>query len=321
MKYDVFGMCNALYDIQAEVSDELLSELQIEKGGMMLLDALEQQRLIPRVLPGIVNSEAGGSGANTMIGVALLGGNACFTSRVAEDTHGEKYRLSLESKGVKANLGTGNGSTGVSLILVSPDAQRTMCTYLGVGRELQPADVNLEDLCVSKYLYVTGYLWDTDSQKETVLYAMQQANKADVRVALSLSDPFCVNRHRDDFNRIISNHVDVVFGNASEAQALTGTENPDDAARALGENCDIVVITMDSHGSLIRQEDTVYEIPAYPVKAVDTTGAGDMYAAGLLFGLTQGYDHMRTGKIASWCAAQVVAKMGPRLDSITLPNL
>ncbi|MFN3648868.1 MAG: adenosine kinase [Armatimonadota bacterium] len=316
MRYDVFGMCNALFDLQAEVDDSTLTELNLEKGSMVLLDEEQQRSIVPRIYTHLVNTEAGGSGANTMFGVALLGGTACYTSRVGSDEHAQLYRQGLEAKGVKPNLGSGEGATGVSLIFVTPDAQRTMCTYLGRSRELTAADVNLEDLRQSRYLYVTAYLWDTDNQKEAVLHAMREANRAGVRVALSLSDPFCVHRHKDELLELIRNHVDVLFGNWHEAQTLTDTETPRDAVRALAQYSDVAVVTMDEKGSLLQQGEQVVEVPVYPVTPVDTTGAGDMYAAGILYGLTQGYSLEVTGRIAAYAAAQVVAKLGPRLEEI-----
>jgi sugar/nucleoside kinase (ribokinase family) len=316
MSYDVFGMCNALFDLQAEVDDSVLAELGLEKGSMQLLDHDQQQAMVPRVYTHIVNTESGGSGANTMYGVALLGGTAVYTSRVGADEHGELYRVDLEGKGVKTNLGRSEGATGVCLVLVSHDAQRTLCTYLGSSTELQKEDVNLDDLRKSKYLYVTAYLWDTDNQKEAVLHAMREANNAGVHVALSLSDPFCVHRHPAELLELIEEHVDVLFGNWHEAQALTDTDDPYAAARVLAEHSDIAVVTMDEKGALIRQGGHIHEIPVYPVKPVDTTGAGDMFAAGLLYGLSQDLPLDITGRIASYAAAQVVAKMGPRLESI-----
>ncbi len=316
MPFDVFGMCNALFDIQAEVGEKTLADLNLAKGSMLLLSHEEQQQIVPRVYTDIVNTEAGGSGANTMIGVALLGGTACYTSRVGRDEHGAMYKDGLAAHGVKPNLGMADGTTGISLILVTPDAERTMCTYLGLSRELTASDVNVEDLRQSKYLYVTGYLWDTENQKEAVLHAMREANAAGVKVALSLSDPFCVGRHKDDFRRLLSDHVNVVFANKDEALALTDTTDPHEAARALSAHADVVAITMDEKGSILRQGETTYEIPVYPVKAVDTTGAGDMYAAGLLYGLSQNLPLDVSGRIASYAAAQVVAKLGPRLESI-----
>lgn len=316
MSFDVFSMCNALYDIQAEVPDQILAELDLEKGSMLLLSEEQQAAIVPRVYTHIVHTEAGGSGANTAFGVALLGGTACYTSRVGDDEHAGLYRTGLHERGVKPNLGTGTGATGVSLILVTPDAQRTMCTYLGRALELSEEDVNLDDLRASKYLYVTAYLWDTDNQKAAVLRAMKEANQAGVKVALSLSDPFCVHRHKDELLQLIHEHVDLLFGNYSEAEALTGTASPEAALEVLAKYSEIAVVTLDERGSLIRRGDEVVAIPVYPVKAVDTTGAGDMFAAGLLYGLTQGYSLEITGRIASYAAAQVVAKMGPRLESI-----
>jgi sugar/nucleoside kinase (ribokinase family) len=251
-----------------------------------------------------------------MIGVALLGGTACYTSRVGDDEHGALYRQGLSDKGVKPNLGVGAGQTGISLILITPDAERTMCTYLGRSRDLRVEDVHVEDLRASRYLYITGYLWDTENQKEAVLYAMKEANRAGVKVAFSLSDPFCVARHKEDFKRILKEHVDLVFGNEEEAMALTDTDAPKEAVRALAAYSDVAVVTAGKEGSYIEEGDTLHEIPAYTVEAVDTTGAGDMYAAGLLYGLTQGLPLDITGRIAAYCAAQVVAKLGPRLDAI-----
>ncbi len=316
MSFDVFGMCNALYDLQAEVDDAVLDELGLQKGSMTLIDEDQQRRIVPRIYTHLVNTESGGSGANTMFGVALLGGTSCYTSRVGIDEHADLYRKGLAGRGVKPNLGVGAGATGISLVLVTPDAQRTMCTFLGQARELRKEDVKLDDLRESKYLYVTGYLWDTENQKDAVLHAMQEANRAGVKVALSLSDPFCVTRHKEDFLHIIEEHVDLLFGNFQEAQVMTDTDNPHDAVRALAQHSEVAVVTMDDKGSLICNGAELYEIPAYPVTAVDTTGAGDMYAAGLLYGLTQGLSLEITGRIASYAAAQVVAKMGPRLERI-----
>ena len=316
MAFDVFGMCNALYDIQAEVDDALLVGLGLEKGSMSLLSAEQQQQIVPQIYTHIVNTESGGSGANTMFGVSLLGGHTCYTSCVGKDEHGALYRRGLAERGVKPNLSEGEGDTGVSLVLITPDAQRTMGTFLGRSRELTAADLSLEDLRASRYLYVTAYLWDTDSQKEAVLLAMREANQAGVRVALSLSDPFCVHRHRDDLLHLLREHVDVLFGNQVEAQVLTGTDHPYDALRELSRLSDIAVVTMDENGALIRQRHATYEIPRYRVTAVDTTGAGDMFAAGILYGLTQGLPLDVTGRIGAYTAAQVVAKLGPRLTHL-----
>jgi sugar/nucleoside kinase (ribokinase family) len=298
------------------VTERQLAELGFAKGSMALLSENQLAGAMPRVRPHVVHTEAGGSGANTMLGLALLGGRACYTSCVGDDEFGELYRRSLDAHGVKANLGTGEGATGVSLILVTPDAQRTMCTHLGSSRCLSRGDIDLADLRASLMLYVTAYLWDTDNQKEAVLYAMREARHAGVPVALSLSDSFCVERHKPDMKRLVRDHVDVLFGNADEAQALTDTASADEAVQVLMGLCDTAVVTMDVRGALIGRCGDVVSVPACPVTAVDTTGAGDMYAAGLLRGLTKGLPLATAGQLAAYGAAQVVGKLGPRLSSL-----
>ena len=321
-RFDVFSMCNALFDIQAEVRDDVPASVGMPKGGMMLLTHEEQRAIVPQVYTEIVNTEAGGAGANTAIGVALLGGRACYTSRIGRDDHGRRYRAGLAAQGVQANLGEGDGDTGISLILVTPDAERTMGTYLGMAQDLRASDISADDLRASHYLYVTGYLWDTETQKEAVLYAMREAREAGVIVTLSLSDPFCVARHKGDFLHLLSNYVDVVFSNRDEALEITDTTDPDEAVRRLarmtggGGRKGIAVVTLNKAGSLIAQGETVWAVPAYPVEAVDTTGAGDMYAAGMLYGLSRNLPLPVAGRIAAYTAAQVVARMGPRLPAL-----
>lgn len=316
MSYDVFGMCNPLYDIQAEIPESLLHDLGLQKGGMFLIDEDKQKALVAQVSRHIVNAESGGSGANTMIGLALLGGKACYTGKLGHDEHGTLYAEKLREKSVTVCTAAGEGTTGICVVLITPDAERTLCTFLGICRELGPEDVDLNALRASKYLYVTGYLWDTDTQKAAVLKAMREARAAGVKVALSLSDPFCVHRHKADFLQIIQEHVDLLIGNHEEAQALMDVETPYEAIQAMRPYCDLAVVTLGAQGALLREGDTVLEIPAERVQPVDTTGAGDMYAAGLLYGLTQGWPLEKTGRLAATIAAQVVAKLGPRLDTL-----
>ena len=211
---------------------------------------------------------------------------------------------------------SGEGTTGIGTVLLTPDAERTLCTFLGISRELGPDDLDLEALRSSLYLYVTGYLWDTDSQKAAVLRAMEEAKAAGVKVALSLSDSFCVHRHKADFLEIAAKYVDLLIGNHEEAQALMDADNPYDAIRATAPLCDMAVVTMGSRGALLRQGDRLVEAAACKVHPIDTTGAGDMYAAGLLYGLTHGLSLEKTGELASYVAAKVVAQLGPRLDCL-----
>ncbi|HLJ54710.1 MAG TPA: adenosine kinase [Chthonomonadaceae bacterium] len=316
MRYDVFGMCNPLYDIQAEVPESVLAELDVQKGGMFLIDADQQKRMVSRIYDHIVNAESGGSGANTMIGLSLLGGRACYAGKIGNDEHGALYSESLRAKDVAVSVKSGDGTTGICLVLITPDTERTLCTYLGICRELGPEDLDIEAIRSSAYLYVTGYLWDTDSQKAAVLRAMREANAAGVKVALSLSDPFCVDRHKADFLEITAKYVDLLIGNHEEAQELVDASDPYDAIRVTAPLCDMAVVTMGSRGALLRQGDRVIEAAARRISPVDTTGAGDMYAAGLLYGLTHGIPLEKTAELASYVAAEVVAKLGPRLESV-----
>jgi sugar/nucleoside kinase (ribokinase family) len=320
MSYDVFGMCNPLYDITVEISEGLFAEVGREigaqKGGMFLIDEEQQRALVARTYEHIVDTASGGSGANTMIGLALLGGKACYAGKIGNDEHGALYRDKLSEKQVSVSVTPGEGTTGICVVILTPDAERTMCTFLGISRELGPTDVDEEAIRASKYLYVTGYLWDTDNQKAAVLHAMRTARAAGVKVALSLSDPFCVGRHKSDFLKIAHEHVDLLIGNHEEAQHLTDTDNPHDAIRAMAALCDVAVVTMGGRGALLRQGGQVVEVPASKVAVVDTNGAGDMYAAGILYGLTHGLSLEQTGRVAAYAAGQVVAKLGPRLDSL-----
>lgn len=315
-RFDVFGMCNALYDVQAGVDDTLLARLGLAKGTMQLVDEAQEAELLPLVAPLVIHREAGGSGANTMIGLALLGGRACFTSRVGADPFGEEYRASLTRQRVQANLGAGTGRTGVALILITPDAQRTILTFLGDSQALEPGDVRLPDLESSHWLYLTGYLWDTETQKEAFLHALKAAKRAGIKVAFNLSDPFCVRRHLDDFRRLVAGGVDLVVGNADEARMLTGEPDAATAARELARQTGLAAVTRDASGSILDDGREAHDISAQRVTAIDTTGAGDMYAAGLLYGLTRGLSLPAAGRIASYAAAQVVAKLGPRLEAI-----
>ncbi len=312
MQYDVFGMCNALFDLQAEADYGMLDDLGLTPGGMHLLDAEQHAALVTRIRPHIVNEAAGGSGANTMMGIATLGGTACFTSRVGTDEFGPAYRQSLAEAGVKPNLAEGSGRTGLCVVLITPDQQRTMCTFLGEGRNLAPSDVSLADLRLSRLLYVTGYLWDTESQMQAVQTALTEAQRRAIPIALSLSDTFCIERHRDDFRLLLDDCVSIIFGNEDEARMLTDCSDPHEAAASLGSNGRTAFVTLGSRGALIGHDGYVMHVDAAPVEPVDTTGAGDAFAAGVLYGLTHGMPHRDAAAAGSKLAAAVVGRLGPR---------
>ena len=309
-------MCNPLYDLIAEVSDDTLEEIGVQKGGMFLIDSDQQKALVGKVSQSIVKAAPGGSGANTAIGIGQLGGKACYTGKVAKDEHGDLYTDALLATGVDYPVAGGVGVTGISVILITPDTERTMCTFLGICRELSPDDVNLEALKDSQYLYVTGFLWDTDNMKAAVLHAMREAKKAGVKVALSLSDSFCVSRHKADFIEISKELVDLLIGNQDEAMMLTDTANAQDAIKVMSGWADTAAVTIGSKGSVLWDGAKLHEIPVTPVTPIDANGAGDSYAAGLLFGLTNGLGWEKAGRLGAYTAGQVVSQLGPRLDSI-----
>jgi len=314
MSFDVFGICYALYDIQAAVPHSVLAGLGLTPGAMHLLSASQHASIVERVRDHIVNTAAGGSGANTMIGVAALGGSACFTSKVGPDEFGPAYVRSLEEAGVHPDLAIGAGPTGLCVVLVTPDGQRTMGTFLGEGANLQPDDLRLDHLRESKLLYVTGYLWDTPAQKETALLAMREARRYGIPAALSLADSFCVQRHLEDFRAILANGVDIIFANADEAMALTGDSQPSQAAAHLGADGRRAFVTLGADGALVAEKGDVSAVPAHEVPLVDTTGAGDAFAAGAVYGITHGLSSMESAELGTRLAAHVVARLGPRPD-------
>lgn len=313
---DVYGMCNPLYDLQAEIKHELLQELGFVPGSMNLIDHEAQRAIVPQVYDGIVNSAPGGSGANTIALLSMLGAKTAYTGQIGDDDHGQLYVAGLEKVGIKANLGRSEGNTGICLVLITPDSERTMLTYLGRALDLTERAIHRDDLAHSQYLYITGYLWDTPGQKEAVTAAMAHANATGVKVAFSLSDPFCVGRHSEDFHQLIENHVDVLFGNDAEILALTGKATVREAMDSLTGKCGLVAVTCGKDGSELATASEHVHIDAVPVTAVDATGAGDAYAAGILFGLVRGCGLRAAGEIASLVAGQTVAHLGPRLPSV-----
>ncbi|MDH4224242.1 MAG: adenosine kinase [Deltaproteobacteria bacterium] len=313
MKYDVFGIENPLIDLLAAVPDAFLNNQGLEKNKMFLVGLEEIQTLLTALSNLEVVAEPGGSAANTILGVAQLGGKAAFAGKVGGDDYGRVYIDKLREAGVETFISTDGHLTGSTVILVTPDASRTMNTYLGACRELGPQDIPLDALRESDRLYITGYLWDTDTQKEAALLALKTAKKHKIPVALSLSDPFCVNRHREDFIRILTDYASLAFANREEALALTGKDTTQQAMKELKSMCDGVVITLGGSGALVTEgRETVYLDP-FPVHAVDTTGAGDAFAAGFLYGKSQKQSLHQCGRLGNAFASQVITHMGPRL--------
>ena len=310
--YDVIGIGNALVDVLVHADDAFLAEQHLSKGTMTLIDAERAEGLYAVMPPAVEMS--GGSAANTMAGIASLGGRGAYIGRVSRDQLGQVFAHDIRSAGVAFEREPVAGSaTGRCLIFVTPDAQRTMQTFLGAGADLGPEDVDAGLIASADVTYLEGYLWDPPRAKDAFLKAASAARTAGRRVALTLSDPFCVERYRAEFEDLVRNHIDILFANEAEITALYRTSSFDEALQHVRGQCDIAALTRSEKGSVIVSRDEVHVIDAAPVEqVVDTTGAGDMYAAGFLFGLTHGYDLATCGRMGGIAAAEIISHFGAR---------
>ncbi|MFV1964004.1 MAG: adenosine kinase [Pirellulaceae bacterium] len=315
MKYDVYGVGNALVDVQAQVTDEIVAETNFEKGLMTLVDD-SQQRLVLQRIEGLpLNRCAGGSAANTIVGVAGLGGKAAYCGKVSQDAMGEFFLADMRAQGVAIDATPAtSGPTGTCAILITPDAQRTMLTNLGVSATLTPDDVEEDKVREARYLYIEGYLLTGDTTKAAAYRAIEFAQKHNVTIALTASDPFLVNMIRDEIWKLVEGPVDLFFCNEEEAKSLTGKEDVIDCAHEIHKHAENVALTMGGRGSIIMHGGEAIPIEGVRIDAMDTTGAGDMYAGGLLYGITNGMDWKQAGRLASHAAARVVAQLGARLE-------
>jgi sugar/nucleoside kinase (ribokinase family) len=311
--FDVVGIGNAIVDVLVQADDDLLDNFELTKGTMALVDEHRAETLYAQVGPGLETS--GGSAANTLAGVAQLGGRAGFIGRVRNDQLGGIFAHDIRSVGARFETpaATEGPSTARCLILVTPDAQRTMCTYLGASVGLDPADLDLEMVAQAKLLYLEGYLWDSDEAKAAFIAAAEVARAHGGEVALSLSDAFCVERHRDSFQELVDGHVDILFANEMEITALYKANSFEEAADQVRGRCKVAALTRSEQGSVILHGADSHAIAPFQLgPLVDTTGAGDLYAAGFLHAYTQGQDIAACGRLGSLCAGQVVTQLGPR---------
>lgn len=313
-KYDVFGVGNALVDIIVFLEDSFLEQQKINKGIMTLVDETEQGKLLNVLHDYKKNLRSGGSAANTMIALANSGGTGCYTGKVSHDTYGEFYKKDIEEAGIVFETTPDKeGHTGTCVILTTPDAERTMLTSLGISVTLQPEDVDLERLKHSQYVYVEGYLWDGTNTKSASELTFKTAKENGVKTSFTYSDPFCVARAKDEFINLTKNLVDVVFCNLEEAYALTGKDSPESAVEELARLAPQVFMTCGKDGSYVAHDGKKTLVPGFPVKPLDTTGAGDSFAAGVLYGLTHGYSPEKSARWGNYVASRVVQEVGPRL--------
>lgn len=312
-RYDVVGIGNALVDVIAHVDDDFLTRHELVKGAMTLVEtdrALELHRALPTAI-----EMSGGSAANTVCGVASLGGSAAYVGKVSADDLGGVFDHDLRAVGVRFARAVQHADvpTGRCIIAVTDDAERTMNTYLGASSLLAPDDIDAEVVAAGAVLYMEGYLFDRDDAKAAFRRAASIAHDAGRLVSLTLSDSFCVDRHRDDFVGLVADEVDVLFGNADEICSLYEVDDLDTAIAAVRTDCAMAAITVGARGALVVTADGVVEVPATPVpKVVDTTGAGDLFAAGFLFGLTHGHDHVGCARLGAIAAGEIISHVGPR---------
>jgi len=320
-RFDVVALGSALVDVLTHATEEDLGQLELAKGSMALVD-LDRAAAIYRSM-GPATEVSGGAAANTAAGVAALGGRAGFVGKVAADEMGEVFVHDLASTGValgRAMRGplpaagkVADDATGRCLVLVTPDGERTMATHLGVASTLEPADLDDDLVAGARVLYVEGYLWDLGPAKAAIRRAMELTHSADGLVALSLSDPFCVERHRREFLGLLHGEVDVLFANEDEIRLLFDLGHFAEAVSATEETGVLAALTRGAAGSVVVAAEGVAEVPAEPVDAVvDTTGAGDLYAAGFLYGLTHGQEPPGCARLGALCAAEVISHLGAR---------
>jgi sugar/nucleoside kinase (ribokinase family) len=321
-EHDVIGIGNAIVDIIAHCDDAFLSRHDQRKGSMQLVDQAAVAKLYAAMGPAVEIS--GGSAANTMAGIASFGGKAGFIGKVARDEFGDVFGHDIRSAGVTFTTPPapeGSDPTGRCLILVTPDGQRTMNTFLGVSPQLGGGEIDAELIASAKIVYLEGYLFDRPEAKAAFRQAAEIAARAKRQVALTLSDPFCVDRHRGEFLELIRGSVDILFANEAEISSLFRANTFEEAASRAQANTKLAVLTRSEQGSVILSEGKRSAVPAAPVaKVVDTTGAGDLYAAGFLYGLARGLGLEAAGRLGSLAAAEIISHLGARPE-VDLRNL
>ncbi len=318
---DLIGLGNAIVDIIVNVDDEFLDKNNLEKGSMNLIDLNQSDELLKDCK--IIKQVAGGSTANTVYALATLGNKVEFIGRVKNDNFGKNFSESIKKSGAifKSKLVKSEKSSAHSVIFITPDAQRTMCTYLGASIEFETSDLDNSSINKSKYLYLEGYLWDSDLAKKAFINASEIAKNSNTKIVLSLSDSFCVDRHRDSFIELIKDYVNILFCNESELKSLFKEISFEDCRKYISSICDLSIVTMGSNGSyIINQEKTEKINSVVSGKVIDTTGAGDIYAGGFMHGLINNYPLKVCGDFGSICAGHIITQLGSR-PNIDLKSL
>ncbi len=319
--YDVFGVGNALVDIQAKINESVLADLGIDKGIMTLVDDVKQASVLGTLAGEPLHRCAGGSAANTIVAAADFGGKASFVGKVGDDEFGKFFLADMRKLGVTIDVEPAKTApTGTCAVLITDDAQRTMLTNLGASATLTEADMNETMIAAAKYVYIEGYLLTGETTKAAAYRAMALAKSNGVKVAFTASDPFLVNMIRDEIWELITGPVDLFFCNEEEARSLTGETDPIACASKIHQHAENVALTLGDKGSIVMHGGEAFPVEGVPTQAIDTTGAGDMYAGAMLYGITNGMEWQQAGHLASHAAARVVAQMGARLERKFTPE-
>jgi sugar/nucleoside kinase (ribokinase family) len=315
MNYDLIGIGNALVDIEVQVDDAFIEKASVTKGGMTLSSIEDQNKILESLQSSSKKISSGGSAANTIHGASVLGAKTYYIGRVANDTHGKNYIEDMQNCRVGfSGSGSDRQGTGTCVVLITPDTERTMLTNLGVSSSLHPENVDETIVKNSRVVYVEGYLWTGDETREAGMHMARIAKKQGIPVSFTLSDAFVVNSFKESLTEFIQWYVDIIFCNEVEAQAMTGESDSLIAFKKLQGMVDTVFLTLGAKGSLVgKSGQEPVKVKTFPVTAVDTTGAGDLFAAGALYGLLKNHSMEASAIIGSYCAAQVVSHMGGRL--------
>ena len=321
-KYDVLGIGNAIFDVLVQTDEKFLADHGMTKGGMSLIDEARATSIYRDMGP--ATEMSGGSAANTIVGIANFGARAAYVGKVKDDQIGRLYTHDIRAAKVafETRPAADGPATGCSYILVTPDGERTMNTYLGAAQDLTPDDIDAAQIAASNIVYLEGYLWDPKSAKEAFVKAASIAHGAGRQVALTLSDSFCVDRYRDEFLDLMrKGTVDLIFANESELHSLYQTADFDTALKQLREDTKLGVVTRSEKGCVVVSKAGIVAAPAYPIeKMVDTTGAGDLFAAGFLFGLVRNAGYQNAGRLGALAAAEVIQHIGAR-PQVSLKDL
>ncbi len=323
-KYDVCAIGNALVDYEIEVTDEFFAKNNVEKGLMTLVDNEKQKELVALAGDGIRKKQGGGSAANTIFGVSDFGGSGFYTCKVANDEDGHLFVNDLNEYGIDSNLNASNlldGTTGKCLVMITPDAERTMNTFLGITTDFSPQELNVEAIRDSNYLFMEGFLVSSETGLQAMLEAKKMAEESNVKVSLTFSDPSMVKYFGDQMRQVVGNGVDLLFCNIHEGELFTGLEGLETIKEELKKYAKQFVVTLGAEGAVTYDGETFSKIEPFPVKAVDSTGAGDMFAGAFLYGINHGHSFVEAGKLASLASSTVVGKFGPRLNETHIAEI